>query len=61
MNSKKQEVGMQKRFCLCGRSVWVEYVFDKDWVTIFHPEHRQCPRIQRCPHCGLELNIDRLG
>ena len=52
---------MQKRFCLCGRSVWVEYVFDKDWVTIFHPEHRQCPRIQRCPHCGLELDIDRLG
>ncbi len=52
---------MQKRFCLCGRSVWVEYVLDRNWMTIFHPGHDACLRIDRCPHCGLELDIDRLG
>jgi hypothetical protein len=52
---------MQKRYCLCGKTIWVEYVLFKDWITIFHPERSGSASIHRCPHCGLELDIDRLG
>lgn len=55
---------MQKRFCDCGQSVWVEYVcIRRSWqVRVQHPQAatRLLPLTPRCSGCGQPLHIDRL-
>lgn len=51
---------MQDRYCICGHKVMVDYrkmVFS--WKSMFFNE-KKSQVIQRCPHCGVALNINVL-
>ena len=54
---------MQKRFCICGAHVWVEYrILPETCQTLFHNmPYKAGVRLHRCPHCGRLLNIDELA
>jgi hypothetical protein len=53
---------MQQRFCKCGFSIWVQYLFSEAqchtvfWSTI----HGNGFKLSRCPSCGKSLSIDEL-
>jgi len=53
---------MQKRFCVCGCSIWVEYdLGPQDCQTIFWTrEDRYGRHIKRCFGCGRKIDIDML-
>jgi hypothetical protein len=57
-----REVGMQKRFCACGRAVYVRY----GWTgAVWTPEfifsaRDNGARLAHCPACGRSLEIDSL-
>ena len=52
---------MQKRFCTCGASVWVRYIYaNMRWLTFFYSGDDSYKGTSRCPHCGCSLNIQDL-
>lgn len=55
--SNKEQV-MQKRFCLCGYSVWVHYLcVGRLWQALFADGKEQGTALRACPGCGLPLSI----
>lgn len=49
---------MQKRFCLCGYSVWVHYLcVGRLWQALFADGKEQGTALRTCPGCGLPLSI----
>ncbi len=62
MESEK-EVKMQKRFCLCGRAVWVEYqLAEMNCHTIFWSEGENMKGpVTKCLCCGKRLEINELS
>ena len=51
----------QKRFCVCGRPVWVCYLRGRHWTPVFHiPETGPDALVTACPNCGRSLDIDQL-
>ncbi len=51
----------QKRFCTCGRPVWVCYIRGRHWTPAFHvPEADPGVLVETCPDCGRSLDIDQL-
>ena len=54
---------MQKRFCVCGAHVWVEYKMLAETIQpLFHMlPHRAGVTLHRCPTCGRPLHIDDLA
>ena len=54
---------MQKRFCVCGAHVWVEYRMQPETIQpLFHMlPHREGVTLHRCPACGRLLHIDELA
>jgi hypothetical protein len=53
---------MQRRYCRCGKAIWVEYrPTGPTWRALFYnPRRLFRSRLSRCPHCGEALNIDCL-
>jgi hypothetical protein len=50
---------MQKRFCSCGGSVWVRYIFaNRRWLAFFFSARNESTDC--CPHCGRLLDIQQL-
>lgn len=54
---------MQQRYCDCGRSLWVQYVFNGNVcrTRFWNQCHAEARRLVRCPECGGRLHIDRLN
>lgn len=54
---------MQQRFCTCGCSVWVQYMFSRlnCNVVFWRGSMDSGERVSRCPSCGEKLNIDNLN
>ncbi|MFV0421587.1 hypothetical protein [Oleidesulfovibrio sp.] len=52
---------MQQRFCSCGASVWVRYLFNS-WHTVFFntADDESSALLARCPCCGSKLDINSL-
>lgn len=52
---------MQQRFCLCGKEIWVRYLFaNMRWRAFFHRGEDGHPRTSVCPNCARRLNIENL-
>lgn len=53
---------MQRRYCRCGKSIWVDYrPAGPSWRAVFfRPWSLVKTRVARCPNCGEPLDIDRL-
>jgi len=53
---------MQQRFCTCGSTIWVQYLFSNtDCRVVFRPrDEGKYATLTRCPGCGRKLDIDEL-
>ncbi|MDL2313501.1 hypothetical protein LJC36_00800 [Desulfovibrio sp. OttesenSCG-928-C14] len=52
---------MQSRFCACGQEITVEYIAESFafWQSLF-TNRASGEKMERCPHCGTELDINSL-
>ncbi|MBG0775316.1 MAG: hypothetical protein H0S85_02655 [Desulfovibrionaceae bacterium] len=51
---------MQKRYCTCGREVWVQFMVKRQGVRFWTLTTTWGRNIRRCPECGGLLSLDGL-
>ena len=54
---------MQLRYCLCGRPIWVQYLFNAlNCASVFlDADDPADSRLSHCPNCRRRLDINNLG
>ncbi|ACV67490.1 hypothetical protein [Desulfohalobium retbaense] len=52
---------MQKRYCTCGRTIWVNYYHtNQGWIPQLNRHAHPQETLRICPNCGRILDINRL-
>jgi 5-methylcytosine-specific restriction endonuclease McrA len=56
-----KETVMQKRYCTCGRTIWVNYYHtNQGWIPQLNRHAHPQETLRICPNCGRILDINRL-